>query len=191
MQEEIWKDIEGYEGLYQVSNYGRVKSLARTRFSKNNTIAPVYERILKKNNSRGYHSVTLFKNGIRKDNKVHRLVGIHFLIDSDYSLQINHINGIKTDNRVGNIEFCTAKENTCHAYKSLGRIHPTRGKFGAEHHASKTIEKICKNNGKLLQSFSSIRDAERLTGIDNSSLSRACMGKQKTAGGFKWRYANG
>lgn len=103
---EVWKDINGYEGLYQVSNLGNVKSL---KYGK--------ERILKPDVSKfGYLFVDLCKNNICKSFRVHRLVAIVFIPNLENKEQVNHINGIKTDNMVQNLEWVTAKENIQHAY---------------------------------------------------------------------------
>ena len=114
--EEIWKDVPGHEGLYQVSNLGRVKSL---RFGK--------ERILKPTPDKdGYYQVDLWKGGEGKTNKIHRLVMLAFFGESD--LEVNHINGIKTDNRLENLEYCTPSENIQHALDiglmAIGENHP-------------------------------------------------------------------
>jgi hypothetical protein len=103
--EEIWKDVPNYEGVYQVSNLGRVKSL---KWGKERILKPRYDGY-------GYAQVGLCKGGERKDYKVHRLMMLAFVDASD--LQVNHINGIKADNRLVNLEYCTASENTLHAYK--------------------------------------------------------------------------
>lgn len=104
---EIWKDIKDFEGLYQVSNFGRVRSL---KFGK--------ERLLKCGGNTGYYKVELWKNGKKCDKQVHRLVADAF-IDNPNNLEcVNHINGIKIDNRVENLEWITCKENTIHAIKN-------------------------------------------------------------------------
>ena len=101
---EIWKDIPEYEGVYQVSNLGRVRSL---KWGK--------QRILKGGkNPKGYSLASLCKDGNVITNKIHRLVMLAFVGESD--LQVNHINGIKTDNRLENLEYCTGPENIQHAF---------------------------------------------------------------------------
>jgi hypothetical protein len=113
---EIWKDIKDYEGLYQVSNLGKVKSL---KFGK--------EKILKPGKSKkGYLAVVLCDNTIRKTFKVHRLIALTFIDNLHNKPQINHINGIKLDNRVDNLEWCTNGENGKHAFDNGLRI-PQKG----------------------------------------------------------------
>lgn len=126
--EEIWKDIPNYEGLYQVSNLGRVKSFKR---GKEKILKPRLDRV-------GYYHVGLCEGGERKSNLVHRLVMLAFVGESD--LQVNHKNGAKSDNRLENLEYCTSSENTQHAYDTglMAR--------GENHHRSKLtrarVEKI-------------------------------------------------
>lgn len=106
VQKEVWKDIPNYEGHYKVSNHGQVKSFKQGK-EINLTLVMGYQ---------GYLKVNLIKDGIKKSKTVHRLVMLAFLGESD--LQVNHKNGIKTDNRLENLEYCTASENTMHAYKT-------------------------------------------------------------------------
>ena len=111
-EKEIWKDIEGYEGKYQVSNLGRVRSLLNIRGNKREI-----PKILKGYLDRyGYLLVRLYKNSKPKPLLVHRLVAKDFIPNPKNKSQVNHINGIKTDNRVRNLEWDTAKENTRHAF---------------------------------------------------------------------------
>jgi len=114
---ETWIDIEGYEGIYQISNTGKVKSLQREKWNGNGYQA-IPERILKEVIiNTGYNSVSLWKNGKGKAHLVHRLIGKHFLDTYTESLDINHIDGIKTNNTLDNLEVCTRKENINHAFR--------------------------------------------------------------------------
>lgn len=109
---EIWKDIIGYEGLYQVSNLGNIKSLGNGGTHKT-------ERILSQKITRfGYKTVILHKNGVRKDCRVHRLVAYAFLPNDDDTLVVNHKDGDKCNNRVENLEWCTQSDNVIHAYEN-------------------------------------------------------------------------
>lgn len=114
---ERWKDIEGYEGYYQVSNLGNVKSISRQVYHPITNIQLINERILKPDLRRGYKYVSVSKNGIKKGFLVHRLVGFHFLNSIEGKNEINHKNGIKTDNRVENLEWVNSSENQKHAVK--------------------------------------------------------------------------
>ena len=144
--EEIWKDAPGYEGRYQVSNLGKVKSLNYNRTCK--------EVILKAGkDGRGYLRVVLRKDGNSITNKVHRLVMLAFVGKSD--LEVNHINGIKADNRFENLEYCSRSENIQHAYDTglkargencynskLTRACAERIKYGHQGMTQKDIAKI-------------------------------------------------
>lgn len=112
MKKEIWKDIENYRGIYQVSNLGRVKSLVRKRVLK--------ERIFKLTSiTNGYIGVCLHKNGIKiKRELVHRLVAKAFIPNPEDKPQVNHIDGVKTNNNLSNLEWNTRYENVQHAIRS-------------------------------------------------------------------------
>lgn len=115
MENEIWKDVEGYDGDYLVSNFGKVKS-----FKKNK------ESILKKcKNSNGYYFVNLFKNNIQKKIYIHRLVGKEFIPNPENKPEINHLNADKSNNQVSNLEWVTPKQNIQHAWQT-GLMENTR-----------------------------------------------------------------
>jgi hypothetical protein len=124
---EIWKDIKGYEGLYQVSNLGRVKSLARRVNSMSDKGRFVRERILKQVvTEAGYARVCLCKENIEKTVSVHRLVAIMFLKNPENKPEVNHKDGVKLNNYIDNLEWCTNSENGKHAYR-IGLKKPSRG----------------------------------------------------------------
>lgn len=186
---EIWHDIPGYEGEYQASNFGRIKSVSRP-IRRGTSTYTSKEVILKQQTDRnGYRFIILHK----KLCLVHRLVGMAFLPNPKET--INHINGNKADNRVENLEWATRSENTRHAYDVLhrkgsltgrrGTDSPNFGKRGIQSKLSKSIEQI--ENGKRIATFESMREAERVTGIHHAQISATCKGERPHAGGFQWR----
>lgn len=173
---EIWKPIAGYEGHYEVSNLGNIKSLNKRH--KGNLLAP-------QRNHKGYLRVNLWKNNKKKIRMIHRLVAEAFLLNPNNYKQINHKDGNKENNCITNLEWCTAKHNMEHAYKSGlnkgTRNHPRK---------SKPIDMFSKD-GKLLCTFPSMKEAERQTGAFRSSIYACCRGKVNTAGGYHWKYNKG
>lgn len=165
--EEIWKDIPNYEGLYQVSNYGRIKSLFRF-----NGFYNTKESILHlQKDKKGYLRVQLRKEKKVKNFSVHRLVAVAF-IPNPYKLpQINHKNEIKTDNRVENLEWCNAYYNM--NYGTRPDLY------------SKPIKQI-KGEKEII--FKSISEAERQTGIARSNIVLCAKGRVKTAGKSMWKF---
>jgi hypothetical protein len=190
--EEIWKDIPGYEGLYQASNFGRIKSLERL-IKQVNRIIHVKERILKNSIDRnGYLSVELYKDHVGKRIGVHRLVLLSFVPCNDRShrKEVNHLNGIKTDNMVDNLEWCTQSENIKHAFRILRRNKGRGflGRFGKLHHRSKPVIQFSLD-GTQIQEYESIRLAEKSTEADSKGIINTAKGIQKQAGGFLWKYS--
>ena len=129
---EIWKDIKGYEGLYQVSNLGRVKSLDRTYKSPLTNTEMITRRgkVLKPLFNRGYYSVALsFGNKVIRKS-IHRLVAEAFISNPGNKLQVNHKNGVKNDNNINNLEWVTQSENQLHRFRCLG--HEESSKIAIE-----------------------------------------------------------
>lgn len=174
---EIWKDIKGYEGKYQVSNLGNVKSITR-KDSRGNT---VNGRIMKQETTKlGYKRVQLL-NGSRKDKAhklVHRLVAEAFIQNINNYSCINHINEDKTDNRVENLEWCDHQYNNTYG----NRIE----KMTKKHF--KPVEQYDLNMN-LICVYASLAEAGEKTNTFPSAISCCCNGKYKTAGGSIWKYA--
>ena len=129
--EEIWKDIKKYEGIYQISNLGRVKSLSRQKKHSYNGVALLKEKILKPQKANGYYFVRLCKDSISKQYLVHRLVASHFLNNPNNYNEINHIDEDKTNNNAINLEWCTHKYNinygTGNVRRKLTELNTKRG----------------------------------------------------------------
>ena len=160
---EIWKDIKEYEGLYKVSNEGNVKSLQNNK-----------EKILKPASDKdGYLHVNLCKNCEHKNYLIHRLVAAAFIPNTNNLPQVNHKDEDKTNNNVSNLEWCDCKYNNNYGTRNL-KSSISQGK------KVKCIETNIV--------YHSINEAERQTGIDNSSIIKACKGKYKTAGKYHWEY---
>ena len=173
---EIWKDIEGWEGLYQVSNLGKVKSLPRYHDAKHPYITK--ERILKPRfcgKTREYLSVSLNDNCEVKQMKVHRLVAQAFVPNPKGHKEINHINEDKSDNRAENLEWCSRSYNVNYGK----RIEKQRV------HLLIPVRQITLG-GEFIRDFPSIIDAGDSLGIHPSNISKVVNGDRKTAGGFIW-----
>ena len=176
--EEIWKDIKGYEGLYQVSNMGRVKSLRN--FSGVHKKYYKYEKIMKLvNNGKGYLTVMLSNNKVKKHKYIHRLVAQTFLPNPNNLPEVNHKDEDKKNNCVCNLEWCERQYNNQYG---------TKNKRGAENRGIKVVQ-IDIDTNKIINTFSSMREVARTTGFLFSSIQGCCTGKYKQAYGYKWRYA--
>ena len=157
---EHWKPIAGYEGLYEVSDLGRVKSLWHGK-----------EMILKPHNSgSGYLKVTLCKDGNTKQLFVHRIVAKAFIQNPNNLATINHKDEVKTNNVASNLEWMSQADNKRYS-------------------ANKSVQMFDKSTCELLATFPSLSEAERVTGISNGNISNCCLGDRKSAGGYIWKYA--
>lgn len=198
--EEIWKDITGYEGYYQVSNLGRVRSLKRS-WAVTNQYNVLFRSCTKEKIIKpilfntGYLYVSLSKNNIKKNIAIHRLVAEAFIPNFDDFPMVNHIDGNKQNNNVNNLEWCTYKHNSQHAY-SIGLVNhysgetsPMYGVKGKDHPISKAVYK-CDKQENILERFDTVKEASESIGVKMCNISECCHGTQKTSGGFVWRFAN-
>lgn len=183
--EEIWKNIKGYEGLYQVSNLGRVKSLDRYMNNKHGTKTLKKGRILINSlvKRTGYLRVSLSKNGKFISKSIHQLVATAFIPNPNYYDQINHKDENKANNCINNLEWCDSKYNNNYGNHSL-KISLTRKK---NQKGSKKVYQYDLDNN-FIKVWDSTREVARIFNINNCAISRCCRGKQKTSCGFVWKY---
>ena len=178
------KDIP-FNRSYEVSQCGRVFSKCRVVIRSDGTARtfPGIE-LAQKTNSKGYKSVSLCENGKAKLHKVHRLVLLTFLpIENPEGLDVNHKNGVKDDNHLENLEWCTRSENLKHAYAHLGVTSHMVGKFGQLHHRSVPI--VGARDGAPICEFPSLMDAER-AGYSAPRISDCLKGRRKSHQGLTW-----
>ena len=178
---EIWKPINGYENLYEISNLGRVKSKPREWFQKHRSGKLVKykktENLLKLQADRkGYIHVDLFKNKIAERKLVHRLVAEHFIDNPNNYKYINHIDSNPSNNNVKNLEWCTQSYNIKFAYDNGKKIPPHK----------RSVAQINIKTNETVYIYSSISEAHRLTGFNNIGV--CCRGLRNKAGGYKWQY---
>ena len=185
---EIWKDIKGYEGIYQISNLGNVQSLNRNYVDSLGRNRIVKSKLLKYQiSNKGYKVTDLTYNNVKHKKLIHVLIAIAFIPNPENKQTVNHKNGIKLDCTLDNLEWATYGENNKHATDNGLRKSPWIGKTGKDHPISKVVIQYDKNDN-YLNEFDNSRTAERLTGINHSHISCCCLGRRKTTGGFKWRY---
>lgn len=187
--EEIWKDIEGYEGKYEVSNLGNVRSLNYRGSGKVKLLKQIPDKD-------EYKTIQLCKNGKIKTYKVHRLVAIAFIPNPDNLPIINHKDEDKTNNNVNNLEWCTIAYNNNYGTKKerlseslRGKNHPNYGKKGKDANGSKPILMYDKE-GNFIRRFDCIRDANEYFGKNRSctGIGECLRGRNKTAYGFIFKY---
>lgn len=190
MLDEIWKSVPGYE-RYQVSNMGNVRTLhyyGKTLSTKDNGVR-ILKRII---NSSGYPVVSLHNNGKQKQFFVHRLVAELFVDNPNGLPVVDHINTDKMDNRAENLRWVTVKDNVNNPISATRRIGKCReqllGRYGGDSpRAKRVIQKDL--NGRLIRVWESMTDAWKELGLDSGCITHCCKGKYKSAGGFKWEYA--
>ena len=179
---EIWKDIHEYEGYYQVSNKGNVRSLDRYVVANNKGGTKLLKgRSMKLTQTKGrdghgYMAVNLRKNGTSKVKLVHILVAEAFLPNLDKLPTVNHIDGDKTNNNVNNLEWCSYRDNNIHAL--YNKLRQPRGR--------EVVQKD--ENGEIVNIYKSVTEASRQTGISRGMISHCLNGRCEFAGNYKWTY---
>ena len=177
---EQWKDIEGYEGRYQVSNLGRVKSLPILKRNGNGYYWTKEKIRRLKINEDGYQAITLVENSKFKTYTIHRLVATAFIENPNNYSEVNHIDEIKTNNRVDNLEWCTHAYNL--EYGSRKEI--TRQK------TMKPVLQFDRENN-FIKKWISMTEAANQLNIAQGCISNCCHHKRKTAGNYIWKLAQG
>ena len=178
---EIWRDIPGFEGLYQASNLGEIKSLEKEVWNAHQMIARP-EKILKPfSDKKGYLRVKLYKSGRNYTKKIHRLIAQTFLSNPDNKPEVNHEDGNKSNNKVNNLSWATTEENIRHAYKN-GLIKRKKGKD------NQLSKRVCQYDlqGNFIKEWECISKAQKELKIKNISM--VCCGKRNRAGMWLWRY---
>lgn len=175
---EIWKDVEGYNGKYQVSNYGNVRSFSK--WKKGDLLKPSIT-------TTGYYYVNLVKDGRKKivPTRIHRLVATAFIENPEEFPEVNHIDGNKLNNHVSNLEWVSRSRNIRHAFE-LGLIKQHKG--GMCPFSKKVLQKD--KNGNMIRIWDSVADINREKGYSTSSIICCCNKKPyyKTAYGYLWEY---
>lgn len=176
---EVWKDISGYEGYYQISDLGRIRSLDRyanvcgggKRLVKGKIIKPV-------KCTNGYYEASLSYKGVRKVLLLHRVVAEAFIPNPHNLPEVNHKDENPANNEVNNLEWCTSKYNANYGTRNERML------IGRE---TKPVIQLDRN-GKFIKRWECMMEACRECGADISSMIRVCKGRQKTCKGFKWEY---
>lgn len=186
---ETWKPINGFEGYYEASNLGKIRSLSRIVKHKNRGHKQFKrgKQIKFFLNHKGYPQVDLRNQHKRLSTSVHRIIAKTFIENHGNKPQVNHKNGIKTDNRSVNLEWCTPGENVRHAYRMGLSSSPMKGKFGADHNRSRPVVMMTKKRDEI-QRFDSLTMANKITGVNTGNIQSACCGRANTAGGYLWEY---
>lgn len=193
---EVWKDVKGYEGLYEVSNLGNIRSLDRVVPPGRKLKGVIRKQVL--NKKTGYLYVGLCKNGKSKNISVHRIVGEAFIEKVDGKDTINHINENKLDNRAENLEWLSLTENLKYGthdervkknhVAKRGKEHSGYGKFGVNSRAHKgKVIGINKNDPTDIVEFPTAVDACRALGMSTGHLCDVLKGNGKSCGGYIWR----
>ena len=171
---EEWKDVVGFEGAYQVSNYGNLRSIDRISMGKK-----YVGKIISKSQDRGGYTVDILSfNGVRKTVRRHRIVAEAFIPNPHNKPEVNHLDGNKSNNHVKNLEWATHRENTNHAWLTgLTNIPLPR---------PLAVEQLYE--GEKIAEYNSIDIAAYINNISPEDICKCCKGKRKNAGRYSWKY---
>lgn len=190
MKTEIWLPISGYEGIYEISNFGRVKSLNYLHTGTERIMKPY--AVVSKHGNVPYLQVDLHKCGCRKSAKVHILVCEAFHGGRPCNFEAMHINGISLDNRADNLKWGSHKENcneTSHVSKQVASTKK-RWAAGEYEYQKKPVIQLTRD-GIFVAKYPSAWDAQRATGYSQSDISKHCRGVRKwLVGGYRWKFAD-
>lgn len=175
---EEWRDIDGYDGRYMVSNLGKIMSLNFNGTHK-------HKELLGRKTRGGYRQVVLYTNGKRKAFYIHVLVAKTFIPNPNNLPEVNHKDGNKENNTVNNLEWVTSKENSLHAVKTGLRHVP---KSGQHYRAVKTAQFDI--DGNLIKIWNSMSDPNKIFGYSTQNIEKCCSGKIHSAYGYIWRRVN-
>lgn len=176
---EIWKDVKDFEKLYQVSNFGNIRSLNKLDTLGRKVTGKLMKPIRRKD---GYFDITLRKNNIQKHYLLHRLIAITFIENKNNYKEINHKDENKTNNNINNLEWCNRSYNI-----NYGKANDKRRNKLINNKRSKKVLQFNLNN-ELINTFNSLNEVKRQLNYSISGISQCCNGERKTSHNYIWRY---
>lgn len=186
--EEVWVDIKDYEGMYQISNKGRVRSLYRTVVRSDGVVLKIKGKPMPPSNKNGYLHTSLTRNAKAIRPSIHRLVALHFIPNPNNLPEVNHIDGDKTNNKVDNLEWMTKIENIRHSWEiGLRRFTETQME-SLKTRFSKKVYQIDAVSNEIIDTFNSTVEASEYIGCSSTAIGNCCNLKFDTVKGFRWRY---
>ena len=171
---EVWKDVDEFDGVYQISNFGRLKSVERTVKHPKGECVIKGKFLSEVVNKKGYIEYQITYNSKHYGRKAHRLVANAFIPNPQNLPQVNHIDGDKTNNKASNLEWCTNRHNVIHAYEN--QLHKTRPIIQFD------------LDGNEIKKWKSAGEIQRELGLRRSHIHEACKGKRKTFHGYVWKF---
>lgn len=185
-ENEVWKPVNGFEGRYEISSHGRLKSLPKWNKNRLSGYLRKEKMLSPKNTIKGYLNYELsLWDGTSKTFKRSRLVAMHFVPNPDNKDQVNHKDGVRSNDYYENLEWVTQSENIQHSYDNLGRKAAYKDKFGKDHNQSKPII-IYNNTGS--KEFENITRASEFLGVSIQAVSMAVRKVNKSCKGYKCEY---